>query len=113
MAWVAVAVLTLVCIAFSIPVEFARLQTVCTTGVCQPEALTSANVRELGEIGLSVSFYAGYLIAVELIFAVTSFAVGVLIFWRRSDEPMALFVALLLVTLAGAALARSPAAFAG
>jgi signal transduction histidine kinase len=63
-------------------------------------------------MGLSAGIYAGYLIAVELIFAVTSFVVGVLVFWRSSDERMALFLALVLVTLAGAALAPSPDAFA-
>ncbi len=63
-------------------------------------------------MGLSVDFYAGYLIAVDLIFAATSFAVGVLVFWRKSDERMALFLALVLVTLGGAALAQSPDAFA-
>jgi signal transduction histidine kinase len=49
-------------------------------------------------MGLSVGFYAGYLIAVALLFAATSFAVGVLVFWRKSDERIALFVALALVT---------------
>ena len=49
-------------------------------------------------MGLSVGFYAGYLIAIDLIVAVISFAVGVLVFWRRSDERIALFVALALVT---------------
>jgi signal transduction histidine kinase len=49
-------------------------------------------------MGLSVGFFAGYQVAVELIFAATSFAVGVLIFWRKSDERIALFVALALVT---------------
>ena len=63
-------------------------------------------------MGLSVGFYAGYLIAVDLIVAITSFAVGVLVFWRKSDERMALFLALMLVTLAGAALAQSPGTFA-
>jgi hypothetical protein len=98
MAWAAVAVLTVVCIGVSIPVEFAQLQTVCTSGACRPAALTPANVRELGAMGLSAGFYAGYLIAVDLIVAATSFAVGVLIFWRRSEERIALFVALALVT---------------
>jgi signal transduction histidine kinase len=96
--WAAVAVLTVVFIALSIPVEFARLQTVCTTGTCEAAALTPANVRELRSMDLSAGFFAGYLIAVELIFAATSFAVGVLVFWRRSDERMALFAALALVT---------------
>jgi hypothetical protein len=81
-----------------LPVEFARLQTVCTSVACEAAVLSPANVRELGAMGLSVSFFAGYQIAVELIFAATSFAVGVLVFWRRSDERMALFVALALVT---------------
>lgn len=96
--WVAVAVLTVVCIVVSVPVEFAQLRSVCTTGACQPTALTPANARELEAMGLSVGFYAAYQVAVDLIFAATSFAVGVLIFWRKSDERMALFVALALVT---------------
>ena len=96
--WVSVAVLTVIFIAVSIPVEFARLQAVCTTGACQPATLTPANVRELGTMGLSAGFFIGYLLAVELVFAAISFAVGALIFWRKSDDRMALFVALALVT---------------
>ena len=86
MAWVAIAVLTVVCIALSIPVEFTQLKTVCTTSTCEPSALSPANVRQLGTMGLSVGFFAAYQVAVDLIFAATSFAVGVLVFWRKSDE---------------------------
>ena len=98
MAWVAVAVLTVVCVVASILVEFAELQEVCTGGECRPAALTPANTRELGALRLSGGFYAAYLIAVDLVFAATSFAVGVLVFWRRSEGRTALFVALALVT---------------
>jgi DNA-binding CsgD family transcriptional regulator len=56
--WVAIAVLTVICIVVSIPVEFARLQTVCMTGACEVGALSPANVRELGAMGLSVGFFA-------------------------------------------------------
>lgn len=108
MAWTVVAVMAVVCIVVSIPAEFARLQTVCSTGACQPGALTPENVRELGAMGLSVGLFAGYLISVELLFAVTSFVVGALIYWRRSDDRMAMFLALALVTLGGAALTQSP-----
>ena len=107
-AWTVVAVLTVVCIVVSIPAEFARLQAVCTSGSCQPGALTPANIRELGAMGLSVGFFAGYLISVQLMFAATSFAVGTLIFWRKSDDRVALFLAFALVTLGGAALTQSP-----
>jgi signal transduction histidine kinase len=57
---------------------------------------------------LSVGFFAGYLISVQLMFAATSFAVGTLIFWRKSDDRVALFLAFALVTLGGAALTQSP-----
>ncbi|CAA9448117.1 MAG: ATP-binding region, ATPase-like [uncultured Rubrobacteraceae bacterium] len=77
-----------------------------------PGALTPANIRELGTMGLSVGFYVGYLISVELVFAATSLAVGALIFWRKSDDRVALFLALALVTLGGAALTQSPDALA-
>ncbi len=62
MAWAVVAVLSVVCIAVSLPAEFARLQAVCSTGACQPGALTPANVRDLGTMGLSLDFFAGYLV---------------------------------------------------
>ena len=107
-AWTVVAVLTVVCIVVSIPAELSRLQTVCSTGACQPGTLTPANARELGALGLSAGLFAGYLLSVELLFAVSSFVVGVLIFWRKSDDRMALFLALTLVTLGGAALTQSP-----
>lgn len=108
LTWAVVAVMAVVCIVFSIPAEFARLQTVCSTGACQPGALTPESVRDLGAMGLSAGFFAGFLTSVELLFAVTSFAIGGLIFWRRSDDRMALFLAFALVTLGGAALTQSP-----
>ena len=107
-AWAVVAIMAAVCIVVSIPAEFARLQTVCSIGGCQPGVLTPANVRDLGAMGLSVGFFAGFLTSVELLFAVISFVIGGLIFWRRSDDRMALFLAFAPVMLGGAALTQSP-----
>jgi hypothetical protein len=59
-------------------------------------ATVSAN---LAELGLSVSFYAAYLLAFGVLLALACFVVAAVIFWRRSNEPMALFVAMLLVLL--------------
>ncbi|HET7480193.1 MAG TPA: hypothetical protein VFJ72_11825 [Rubrobacteraceae bacterium] len=53
----------------------------------------------LADTGLSAGFYAVYRIALEVGFAVACGALAAGIFWRRSDERMALFVALLLVLL--------------
>jgi len=53
----------------------------------------------LADLGLSVSFYAAYLLIFGLVLALACFAVAAIMFWRRSDEPMALFVAVLLSLL--------------
>jgi hypothetical protein len=53
----------------------------------------------LVEHGLSVGFYAAYLLVFGAVLALACFAVAAVVFWRRSDEPMALFVAMLLVLL--------------
>jgi hypothetical protein len=53
----------------------------------------------LAGLGLSVGFYALYLLALGAVLALACSAVAALVFWRRSDEPMALFVAMLLVLL--------------
>jgi hypothetical protein len=108
--WITVAVLSVLCIAFGIPAEFARLQAPCAGDECQFIALTPTILRELEAMGLSAGFFAAYLVAVKLIFATVSFAVGTVIFWRKSDDRMALFAAFALVTLGGEAFAGVPGA---
>jgi hypothetical protein len=51
----------------------------------------------LGEIGLSAAFYAGYNLAVGAIFAMACYATATIIFLRRSTEPIALLAVLTLV----------------
>ena len=51
----------------------------------------------LMQLGLSVDLFAAYFLALGIIHAVAYFTVAAVVFWRKSDEPMALFVALLLV----------------
>jgi len=53
----------------------------------------------LAEHGLSVGFYAAYLLVLGAILALACFVVAAVVFWQRSNEPMALFVAMLLVLL--------------
>jgi signal transduction histidine kinase len=108
--WITVAVLSVLCIAFGILAEFARLQAPCAGDECQFIALTPTILRELEAMGLSAGFFAAYLVAVKLIFATVTFAVGTVIFWRKSDDRIALFAALALVTLGGEAFAGVPGA---
>jgi hypothetical protein len=103
-AWVVVALLYVGVFISGIPSEFARLQTPCTDTVsCSliPH-LTVQKVQQLKELGLSAEFFAAYFVSIEAAFTALSAAIGALIFWRRPDDRMALFVSLMLLTLGGA-----------
>lgn len=68
---------------------------------CFQECLTSAGFQTLHELGISITAYATYWTAINLLFALTYFAVAALIFWRRSDDWMALLASFFLVALGG------------
>jgi len=54
----------------------------------------------LRRIGLSVDFYIAYNLALEIVRALGFISVAVIIFWRKSDDWMALFTSLMLLLLA-------------
>ena len=100
--WVVVAITALVIVLFSVPSSFEQYRTVCTAAseVCSERAVmqvTSEGVQELREVGLSVRFYAFLNVAIDKVFELVWFAVGALIFLRRSDERMALLTSMFLV----------------
>src|SRR5215213_4741175 len=102
-AWVAVTVTVLAIILFSIPSSFEYYRGVCaaSSGVCSERAVdqvTPEGVRALRDAGLSVRSYAISNVVIDMVFQLTCFAVGALIFWRRSDDRMALLTSLFLVT---------------
>ena len=96
--WVALVVLTLAIFFASLPVYRALLQTPCAGAACEWQQLTPGQVETLRAIGLSLSDYAASTVALRLVSVVLYLVVSTLIVWRRSDDRMALLVALLLVT---------------
>jgi hypothetical protein len=104
-AWVAVAILTAVVFVSGLPSEFARLRVPCAdvASCAWVPRLTADDARELGELGLSTDFFAAYFVALEVALMAVSCAIGTAVFWRKSDDWMALLVSLMLFTL-GAAL---------
>ncbi len=104
LAWVGWVTVALVVVVIFVTGEFlyvAELQTVCREAaeVCHRQGLlTPQDVRELREAGLSAGFYAAFDVAINAVFVSVWVAVGALIFWRRSDDRIALLVALFLVT---------------
>src|SRR5215203_1933449 len=103
LAWVAVAITTLAIVLFSVPSSFEHYRSVCTAAseVCSERAIeqpTPEGVRALQDVGLSVRSYALLNLAIDKVFELVWFAVGALIFWRRSDDQMALLVSAFLVS---------------
>ena len=101
-AWVVVAVTALAIIVFSVPSSLEYYRGVCTAaaGVCSERAgdqATPEGVRALRDTGLTVRFYALLGVAIDKVFELVWFAVGALIYWRRSEDPMALLVSVFLV----------------
>jgi hypothetical protein len=59
--------------------------------------LTPDNVQALAQLHLSVTTFAAFYVTVDVVLSLLFWGVGLLIFWRKSDEWMGLFVSLLLV----------------
>jgi hypothetical protein len=102
-AWAVVAVTALAIVVFSVPSSYEYYSGVCTaaSGVCSERAVgqaTPEGVRALQDAGSSVRFYAISNVVIDKVFQLVWFAVGALIFWRRSDDRMALLTSLFLVT---------------
>lgn len=59
---------------------------------------SSVDVRSIDALNLSLGGYASYLTALFLLVVVTHLFIGVVVFWRRSDDWMALTLAFALVS---------------
>jgi hypothetical protein len=100
--WVALTLLVLTLNAIAIPQANALLQAVCQPGALCISGLTSANLRQLQQLGLSPGFLAAYQIGWDVGTPLIYTALAALIFWRRSADRMALFCAYMLVLFGGA-----------
>jgi len=70
----------------------------CQNLPCGKVGLGLKDASALRELGLGTVFYAAYSVSVESTIAVVFWTVGVVIFWRNSQDKMAVFSALILVT---------------
>lgn len=106
-AWLLVTAAIVVLDILGIPATFAKMGTVCST--CQPDngPPTAAQARVLREMGISLQFWATYETAIIVVAMLVYVGMGVLLFLRRSDDRMALFAAMMLVTFGGAAFTGS------
>jgi hypothetical protein len=85
----------------SIPSYIANLHMLCmgTAVACNMHGqLAPGDLRRLQELGLSIDFFATFTIVIMSIFAFGYWLVAALLFWLKSDNPLALLAAVSLGT---------------
>jgi signal transduction histidine kinase len=94
-----IAVAALALWVVTLPPGYAQFLTVCTQAVCRNQQATPELVRALHSAGLSLQFYALYLMTLAAVVVLIFCALGAIIAWRRSRDWMALLVSLTLVII--------------
>ena len=108
--WVVCALLLLANFVASIPAYYQFLLTVCTLpnpSNCPTGQLTPGTVQILDHLHLSLSSYAAYFVTLDVVLSLLPWGLALLIFWRKSDERMGLFVSLLLMLFGGTGVANT------
>lgn len=97
--WLVLVVPSLGLFVISLPVYYQLLQRACVPAVCNNLAgtLTAQGLQVLSTIGFSASGYAALFTIFNALLAAIWCAVGFLIFWRRSDDWLALLASVCLV----------------
>jgi hypothetical protein len=105
LGWLVVFALSIGLFFASIPAYYNWL-----TNFADPELDPFTIRANLEAADISVGFYATYLLSLETASAIAWVAVGVVIFWRKSDDWMALITSLSLVTFGAVSLSEGPTA---
>jgi hypothetical protein len=95
-AWVTVVSLIVVPFLVALPAYYTALQTICTGSTCGAQP-TPDFAQAMQKLGLSVSTFATFTLVLYIALALVCFLLSAVIFWRRSDDWMALLVALAVV----------------
>jgi hypothetical protein len=84
----------------SIPSYFAYLHIVCIPGQCDlGYQLSAQDIRQLQSLGISLDAFATFKVLVGLLLLGAFVIVGMVVFWRKSDDPMGLLGSFSLVLL--------------
>ena len=103
-SWVAMTILIVGLSVAAMPVTFMQYLDVCDAGTeCHALLqLAPQDVLALRELGLSVGFYAAYMLAANIVYILGFWVIGAVIFWRKSDDRMALLFSFMMVTFGAA-----------
>jgi hypothetical protein len=100
--WITLTLFLLVLNVVMTPRYDILLQALCQPGPqCFAIPLTTYDQQILHQLGLSLGFLAAYQITVSAVISLVFFALGGMLFWRKSADRMALFCAFMLVLIGG------------
>ena len=108
--WIAVVTLLVALFLAMLPAYYTLLQTICIGATCGPTQPTPDSAQAIQKLGFSLGTYATFTLALTLAAVFLCITVSAVIFWRRSDDWMALLVALGVVALS---IVNVPFAFLG
>ena len=95
--WIVVVALALGLYLYSIPLQFAYFQIVCSGAACSGDQVSAAGLEQLRQAGLSLGFYAGYFTALNTMQVLVFSIIAAVIFWRKSDNWIGIFASVTLV----------------
>ncbi len=110
--WVILVLCDLFVLIVSLPAFYRVLHTVCTTtpiATCQDDQLTLQTLATLQHAGLSVHTYALYVFSWDMLATLVFLLLGAVIFWRKANTWMGLFVSFFLVNFGSLGLSLSHA----
>ncbi|HEX8036953.1 MAG TPA: hypothetical protein VF510_24055, partial [Ktedonobacterales bacterium] len=96
-AWLVVAALACGLYIASTLTLLGQMRGPCPPEICIHGQVPPAVVHALADLHLSVGFYGWYTLGLNIFFAVGYVAIAVLLFWRRSHDPLALYISLTLL----------------
>ncbi len=97
--WFILAATSFTVAAAALPGNLSKKNFTCPADPCFAPALGPADMAALPRLGLSLDSYTAFFSVVETLPILLAFLViGVLIFWRRSDDLMAILTSLFLLT---------------
>src|SRR6266516_510673 len=97
--WFILVALALVVFVASLPVYISQLQSVCYDAECASGQLTPQTLVALRNLGFTIGFYTSIRSALTIISVLVWFGVAGVLVWRKSNDWMALLVALMMVLL--------------
>lgn len=108
-----IGLLVIVLDVISIPEAYRAIQIPCSP--CDPNGIqiTILQSQALRDSGFSMQFFATYMVGLIVVTEMAYICMGTLLFLRRSDDPMALFTSLMLMTFGGAAFTGTMHALSG